>query len=400
MTIAFGQVIIEKGGRRSLGMQSAISKSETATELERRQDGEGPFVEQGPIEAETVDESFTQAPIDVRENERSLEHRHFGHPDAHPVGMRHRKISSDPSHREEDHLLDEWKDLYDKAKSGSCTPMELRRIRDIRGRLEELNATRIEDARRIIGDQLENPMRGDERVENAGVGAVPPVGGAKAAAGQLATPKWNERADALRPAGDPYAWPKRQMGKNSGLRKSMDAAIMLSSAIINGRDEPPYPADEPEDDGTYGAMPDPADGEVAHDLAGSARNVGPYAGDVKERGGPGIPVEKSRPKGWTKSSSSQYWDKVSKGSHDECVEHVGGNVDDPHAFCAWAEHEGTGHWPGERRKAEKQMPTAGMAPQAPPTPPTVSTRPTILARSQPNSVNVFKDGISTGRRPL
>lgn len=78
-------------------------------------------------------------------------HSHFGHPDAHPIRMRHRKMSADPLHKEEDGLLDEWYDLYDKAKQGQCTAQELKRIEEIRGRIGEINSSRSTDAERILG---------------------------------------------------------------------------------------------------------------------------------------------------------------------------------------------------------------------------------------------------------
>lgn len=80
-------------------------------------------------------------------------------------------------------------------------------------------------------------------------------------------------------------------------------------------------------------------------------------------------------RGWTKESHEKYWRGISEnamksadvlkglmgnlmlatialgepGGHTACVERMTGKVDDPHAFCAWAEHEGSGYWPAEKR---------------------------------------------------
>lgn len=80
-------------------------------------------------------------------------------------------------------------------------------------------------------------------------------------------------------------------------------------------------------------------------------------------------------RGWTKESHESYWRNISEnamksadilkalvsnlqlatialgepGGHTACVERMTGKVDDPHAFCAWAEHEGSGYWPAEKR---------------------------------------------------
>lgn len=35
-------------------------------------------------------------------------------------------------------------------------------------------------------------------------------------------------------------------------------------------------------------------------------------------------------------------------SHEDCVRQNQGKVDDPHAFCAWLEHQATGKWPAEK----------------------------------------------------
>lgn len=78
-------------------------------------------------------------------------HRHQGHPETHPVRLRHRKTSADPLHKEEDGLVDQWKDLYDKAQQGMCTPQELQQLEQIRARVGELNASRATDAERILG---------------------------------------------------------------------------------------------------------------------------------------------------------------------------------------------------------------------------------------------------------
>ena len=74
--------------------------------------------------------------------------------------------------------------------------------------------------------------------------------------------------------------------------------------------------------------------------------------------------------GWTEESRKKFWEKISRavgaqeaasllalatlslgepGGHTACVERMEGKVDDPHAFCSYAEHEATGYWPREKR---------------------------------------------------
>src|SRR6476619_4109206 len=92
--------------------------------------------EQRPVQEEQIDNHNTLMPhshgrkngIDtvtqkqpsfgMHKGEEDGMHSHFGHPDRHPVRMRHRKVSADPLHKEEDGLIDEWFDLWDKAKAG------------------------------------------------------------------------------------------------------------------------------------------------------------------------------------------------------------------------------------------------------------------------------------------
>jgi hypothetical protein len=49
-------------------------------------------------------------------------------------------------------------------------------------------------------------------------------------------------------------------------------------------------------------------------------------------------------------------EKTEKGSGDftDCMDRIVPKVkpDDPEAFCAWYEHEQTGHWPGEKRASK------------------------------------------------
>lgn len=60
-------------------------------------------------------------------------------------------------------------------------------------------------------------------------------------------------------------------------------------------------------------------------------------------------------RGWTPESHQSFWEKISgaiekgePGGHRACVSRMQGKVDDVHAFCAWAEHEGSGRWPGQK----------------------------------------------------
>lgn len=188
-----------------------------------------------------VEDTYTQAPVDVREDQnQSMVHRHQGHPDEHPVSLRHRKTSADPLHKEEDKIIDQFKDLWDKAKRGECNPLELAAMRTLRGRLEEINNTRLSDAQRILGGSVDN---------NESLGAFSPQ------EPEVERDTYEKPALAAKP----------KLAKSSSLRKSADAAIMISGMIMNGV-EPNYPADEPEDDGTHGSMPDPTDGEVSSDI--------------------------------------------------------------------------------------------------------------------------------------
>lgn len=66
--------------------------------------------------------------------------------------------------------------------------------------------------------------------------------------------------------------------------------------------------------------------------------------------------------GWTRNSHKKWWDHVSdqadkgeleKGPHTNCFEKLQGHVKDPHALCAWQEHEATGKWPAERVAEER-----------------------------------------------
>lgn len=349
MTIYVGQSVVKKQGGMGLGAQA-------------------------PLPPAQVEASFTQAPIDVVESDagrKVLTHRHFGHPEEHPVTLRHRKASADPMHAEEDKLIDEYKDLYDKARKGECNPLEMKRIHELRGRLQEIQATRETDARRILGrDMLEaadaqgGTFSLKPRQAPAKPAAPKPSGDnlltqtASARSGKTFKGEAMSEDDEATFYGDDVAEEggveKRTISWS--LDKAVDAAIMASSTIMKAyRGEPPYPADEAEDDGTHGSMADPASGEVAHDIR-HAKTTGPYSGQVTS----GSVARKARPKGWTKGSSKDFWESVSeKGPHARCVEHVGGTVDDPHAFCAWAEHEATGHWPGERRGKATEEKAAG-----------------------------------------
>lgn len=78
-----------------------------------------------------------------------LMHAHAGHVEPHPVALRHRKGSADPLHGEEDKLVDEYKDLYEKAGKGMCTGLELMRLREIRGQLKEIQGKRAGEAEAI-----------------------------------------------------------------------------------------------------------------------------------------------------------------------------------------------------------------------------------------------------------
>jgi uncharacterized membrane protein len=67
-------------------------------------------------------------------------------------------------------------------------------------------------------------------------------------------------------------------------------------------------------------------------------------------------------RGWTPESHRGFWSKISSGlekdgpgGHRACVGRMEGKVDDPHAFCAWAEAESTGQWPSEKKRLDRAV---------------------------------------------
>lgn len=134
---------------------------------------------QGPISSDhdLLESSYTQSPVTREDDEdprgraslsaeaeaqadRVLTHKHWGHPQEHPISLRHRKQSADPLHGEEDKLVDEYKELWEKATRGDCSSNDMIRMRDVKGRLDEIQSSRETDARRIIGNQLDNALEG------------------------------------------------------------------------------------------------------------------------------------------------------------------------------------------------------------------------------------------------
>lgn len=89
----------------------------------------------------------TQAP---RETVDAETHRHYGHPEDHPVGLRHRKASQDPLHKEEDGLYDQFKELRDKANRGECSPAELIGLREVQGKLASIQHERKRTAQALL----------------------------------------------------------------------------------------------------------------------------------------------------------------------------------------------------------------------------------------------------------
>lgn len=265
MTIYVGQSIVKKHGGMGLGAQRP---------------------------APEVEASFTQEPIDVAEStpeRKVLTHRHFGHPEEHPVTLRHRKASADPSHGEEDKIIDEYKDLYDKARKGECNPLEMKRVHELRGRLQEIQATREGDARRILGrDMVEaaDAQGGTFSLKPRTAPAKPAA--PKPSGGNLLTQTASGRSGKTFKGEYPEDYYGDDVEEEGGLEstiswsveKAVDAVLMASSTIMKAHNgEPHYPADEEEDDGIHGSMPDPTFGEVAHDVQ-HAGQAGPYSGDV------------------------------------------------------------------------------------------------------------------------
>lgn len=234
--------------------------------------------EQAPIEEiapETLETSYTQDPIEVVEVKGdTVMHRHFGHPHEHPIAMRHRKSSSDPLHGEEDKLVDEYKDLWDRAKKGECSPNEIKRIKEIQGRLSEINSTRQEDAKRILGEMLETSQ--DQESFNIG----------------------NREKE-----------PKNiPMGRvsNFPIKKALDAVSLVSSKLEKAHHgQPHYPDTDPEHYGTKGTMKTPTIGEaIEKDNAGKKKVY--------------IENEKEAPKGFT------VWEGPKGGKYYDENEHLYG----------------------------------------------------------------------------
>lgn len=149
MAVSLGYSLVSKAGTRgSFGQQRAAVGGDIAASA----------VTQRPVE--TVDDPNGSEDSGDRGDQRGtdLTHRHFGHPQEHPVALRHRKKSADPLHGEEDSLVDEWKDIREKATRGECSPQEMSRMRQVKGRIDEIQSTREGDARRIVGDELNNGM--------------------------------------------------------------------------------------------------------------------------------------------------------------------------------------------------------------------------------------------------
>lgn len=97
-------------------------------------------------------------------------HRHYGHPDDHPVGLRHRKASQDPLHGQEDKLYDELKELRDGAGRGELSPMQMTRLREVQGQLQAIQHQRMQEAQ-----QLASPA---SQVDNDVAPSAPMTGGA------------------------------------------------------------------------------------------------------------------------------------------------------------------------------------------------------------------------------
>lgn len=117
------------------------------------------------VQKPDIENTVTQDEVDTVEFEGGtstnlimprLTHRHYGHLEDHPIALRHRKNSLDPLHGEEDKLVDEFKELFDKAKKGECNPVEMGRLQSIQGRLSEIQASRQEDARRLLAEEFED----------------------------------------------------------------------------------------------------------------------------------------------------------------------------------------------------------------------------------------------------
>lgn len=231
MTITVGQSLIAKQGGMSLGTQGPISPSPA------------------------VEASYTQEPTTVEEVQakKVLTHRHFGHPEEHPVTLRHRKASIDPMHNEEDKIIDEYKDLYDKAKKGECNPLEMKRVHQLRGRLHEIQASRESDARRILGDDMLEAA--------AGFSLAPPKPPQQSAPPKITGNNLLTQTASAR-SGKTF--------KSYPIKKTVDSAIMATDSILKShRGEPHYPADLPEDYGIHGSMTDPTEGEVVSDIRGT-----------------------------------------------------------------------------------------------------------------------------------
>jgi hypothetical protein len=89
-----------------------------------------------------------------------LTHRHFGMAKEHPVALRHGKSGMDALHKEEDKLVDEYRDLFAKARQGVASHQDIARAQEIKRALGEMNQRRLDEARTI----LEGLNMGSDRV--------------------------------------------------------------------------------------------------------------------------------------------------------------------------------------------------------------------------------------------
>lgn len=148
--VTFGHSQVKKS-KMSMPVQAPVQKHATVMPHKHgRADG----VNQ-PRQPDMVDKGMMQAGM----------HSHPGSPQAHPIRQRHRKGSADPLHKEEDTLMDEWHDLYDKAKEGMCTAQDLARIEQIRGRIDEISSSRTGDAEKILGIAMKALRKAEGTIE-------------------------------------------------------------------------------------------------------------------------------------------------------------------------------------------------------------------------------------------
>lgn len=133
-------------------MQRIIQPNDRHTVLQKRQFDLAGVQTQKPMKVQLSDGTEPDGP-DI------LTHRHMGHPGEHSIALRHSKASADPLHKEEDKLVDQYKELYRLAMEGNLPPARESEMLETIAKLKEIQATRLEEAQGVVGyDDLDDSM--------------------------------------------------------------------------------------------------------------------------------------------------------------------------------------------------------------------------------------------------